>query len=221
MPAPRLAVALALAVPLMGAAALLSPPFSPIQAARAADEAPKPAQPKPMHVRGTLTAVDGHTITVKTTRGQTVPLMLTDKTALILASKADLSAIKPGTFVGITSVEEDGKRVAREVHVFAESLRGVGVGHYPWDLEGGPNMMTNGNVAKVSASNGDVLQVEYPGGEQTIDVPPDVTVVSMDKTTADQLQPGRQVFLIIPGAVEPDAKVGAVVVGADGVKPPM
>ena len=51
---------------------------------------------------------------------------------MFLVTPADLGAIKPGRFVGVTSVEQGGKRVAREVHVFAESLRGRGEGHYPW-----------------------------------------------------------------------------------------
>jgi len=39
-----------------------------------------------------------------------------------------MSAIQSGKFVGITSFEVDGKRVAREVHVFDESLRGLAGG---------------------------------------------------------------------------------------------
>ena len=51
---------------------------------------------------------------------------------------------------GITSVEQGGKRVAREVHAFADLLRGLAEGHYPWDLESEPNMTTNANSALVS-----------------------------------------------------------------------
>jgi hypothetical protein len=59
-----------------------------------------------------------------------------------------------------------------EVHVFAESLRGLGEGHYPWDLEGAPNMMTNANIAKVEEVGADrVLKLDYQDGEQTITIP--------------------------------------------------
>jgi hypothetical protein len=43
--------------------------------------------------------------------------------------------------------QPDGTQKAVEVHVFEESLRGTGEGHYPWDLM--PNStMTNGAVAR-------------------------------------------------------------------------
>ena len=112
---------------------------------------------------------------------------------MFLVTPADLGAIKPGRFVGVTSVEQGGKRVAREVHVFEESLRGRGEGHYPWDLESGPNMMTNANVAQVQEVGADrVLRLSYKGGEQTIEVPPNATIVAFDKATPEQLVPGRR-----------------------------
>jgi hypothetical protein len=174
----------------------------------------------PVHIRGTLTAVSGHELTVKTSRGATVTLTTDDKTGVFLVTKADLSAIKEGKFVGVTSVEEDGKTVAREVHVFADSLRGLAEGHYPWDLESTANMMTNANVAKVEAvGGGNVLKLNYPGGEQTIVVPPTATVVAFDPAKPDALVVGRQVF-VLPGKVE-GGPIAAIVVGAEGVKPPM
>src|SRR5581483_6095957 len=95
------------------------------------------------HIRGTLTSVKDGTIGVQTAKGETVSIKLADDAGRFLVTKADMSAIQNGKFVGITSFEENGKRVAREVHVFDESLRGLAEGHYPWDLEARPNMMTN------------------------------------------------------------------------------
>ena len=41
--------------------------------------------------------------------------------------------------------QPDGSQKALEVHIFAESMRGTGEGHRPWD--GAPNStMTNGTV---------------------------------------------------------------------------
>jgi hypothetical protein len=85
---------------------------------------------------------------------------------LFLVTTADMSAIQAGKFVGITSVEQDGKRVAREVHVFEESLRGLAEGHYPWDLESKPSMMTNANIAKIEEVGMDrVVKLNYSRGE--------------------------------------------------------
>jgi hypothetical protein len=174
------------------------------------------------HLRGTLTAFQDHTLTVQTSRGNTETIKLADDAKLFLVTRADMAAIKSGRFVGITSVEQGGKRVAREVHVFDESLRGLGEGHYPWDLDTGPNMMTNANIAQVQEVGGDrVLKLNYSGGEQTIAIPPNADVVAFDKTTPDQLVAGRKVFLILKKQNDGTNVVSAVVVGADGVKPPM
>lgn len=188
---------------------------APPASAQQAEQAP------PQHIRGTLKSVGDGRIVVETPRGRTETVELPPKAGVFLVKPADLAAIKPGRFVGITSVEQGGKQVAREVHVFEESLRGLGEGHYPWDLESGPNMMTNANLAQVHDVGSDrVLRLDYKGGEQTIELPPNVTVVAFDKTTPDQLVPGRQVFVIARKGAGGTLTAGGVVVG-DGIKPPM
>src|SRR5258707_4799241 len=106
-----------------------------------------------------------------------------------------MSAIQAGKFVGITSVEQDGKRVAREVHVFDESLRGLAEGHYPWDLEAKPNMMTNANISKIEEVGTDrVVKGDYKGGDQTFSIPTEATFFSFINTPADQIAAGRKVY---------------------------
>ena len=131
------------------------------------------------HNRGTVTAVKDGTIDVQTVKGEIVSIKLANDAGLFLVTKADKSAIQTGKFVGITSFEEDGKRVAREVHVFDETLRGLAEGHYPWDLEAKPNMMTNANISKVEEAGTDrVLLLNYKGGEQKIIIPTSATIVA-------------------------------------------
>jgi hypothetical protein len=171
------------------------------------------------HIRGTLTAVKDGTISVQTAKGGTESIKLANDAGLFLVTTADMSAIQAGKFVGITSVEQDGKRVAREVHVFDESLRGLAEGHYPWDLESKPNMMTNANIAKIEEVGTDrVVRVNYSRGEQTITIPTSATVVAFDKAPADQLAVGRKVFVVMK---KDGSEASAVVIGAEGVKPPM
>jgi hypothetical protein len=180
------------------------------------------AQQPPHHLRGTVTDLQNGQLSLETASGKTQTVKLDDKTGLFAVAPADFSAIEPNKFVGITSVEQNGKRVAREVHVFAEPLRGLGEGHYPWDLETGPNMMTNANIGKVEEVGTDrVLKLDYKGGEQTIAVPPTATVVAFDKTTADQLKAGSKVFVIAKSQDDGGELAVAVVVGANGIKPPM
>ena len=202
---------------LAGTAALAAFAASALPAA-----AQQAQQTPPQHIRGTLKSVGDGKITVQTPRGRTEMVALPANAGVFLVTPANLDAIKPGRFVGITSVEQGGKRVAREVHVFEESLRGLGEGHYPWDLDTGPNMMTNANIAQVQNVGGDrELRLNYKGGEQTIDLPPDVTIVAFNKTTPDQLVPGRQVFVLARKGTDGTLTANGVVVGADGVKPPM
>lgn len=179
------------------------------------------AQTPPQHIRGTLESAKDHTLAVKTARGET-SIKFPDDAKVFLVSPADISAVKDGKFVGITSVEKDGKRVAKEVHVFDDSLRGLGEGHYPWDLENTPNMMTNANIARVKSVGGDrVLHLDYKGGTQTIAVPTDASIVSFTAATQDQLQPDRKVFVIAKKQEDGGLVAVAAVVGKDGMKPPM
>jgi len=176
----------------------------------------------PHHIRGTLESVQDHMLSVKTASGGTQSVKLADDAHVFMVSPADFSSIKDGRFVGITSVEEGGKRVAKEVHVFAEKLRGLGEGHYPWDLESGPNMMTNANIATVkSVGNGRELKLDYKGGTQTITVPEGAEIVAFDPSTPDQLKAGEKVFVIAKKQADGSEVAGGVVIGKDGLKPPM
>jgi hypothetical protein len=184
--------------------------------------APTFAQTPPHHLRGTIQSVQDQTVSVKTAGGTTDAIKLAPDAKVFLVSPTDMSAIKDGKFVGITSVEKDGKRVAVEVHVFDDSLRGLGEGHYPWDLGTEPNMMTNANIAQVESMGGDrMLKLDYKGGTQNIAVPPDAKVVEFTASTPDQLKPGAKVFVI--AVTQPDGSIvaPAIVVGKDGLKPPM
>jgi Cu/Ag efflux protein CusF len=180
------------------------------------------AEPPPRHVRGTIESVEAHTVAVKTTRGATDDITLPDDLKVFTVSPATVSAIKDGKFVGITSVEKDGKDVAVEVHVFDDSLRGLGEGHYPWDLESTPNMMTNANIARVEAIGADrLLKLDYKGGTREIAVPPDATVVEFTPGSPDELKPGAKAFVIARTGADGKLVANAIVVGKDGLKPPM
>jgi hypothetical protein len=86
-------------------------------------------------VRGTLQKMDGNNLTIATKSGKEANVPLKDGAPIIAVTKGAMSDIKSNTFVGITAMPQpDGTQKAIEVHVFEESLRGTGEGHYPWDL---------------------------------------------------------------------------------------
>ena len=102
----------------------------------------------PYRVRGTLEAVEGDKLTVNTREGEHLDLALQDDTRVLVVRPASLDDVKQGDYVGLTSVDAAGKRVAISMHIFADDLRGTAEGHVPWDLVKEPNTMTNATVAE-------------------------------------------------------------------------
>lgn len=183
----------------------------------------------PYHIRGKLAAVEGSALTIETDQGP-VSVMLNEDAGVFTVKGDDLANIHAGQFVGITSVMAGGERVALEVHIFEPSLRGLAEGHYPWDLVAEDNMMTNANVAKLlSVEGGRALTVTYGEGEeanrsegtQTIVVPPEATVVNFYAAGRDKLVAGETVFLIAVDTEDGAVASPAIVVGQDGIEPPM
>jgi len=180
------------------------------------------AAAEPARVRGTLASLEGSKLVVHGKDGKDVTVALTDKFRVAAVVKASLADIKPGVFIGTATTDAaDSKLKSVEVVVFPEAMRGVGEGHYPWDLPGA-NKMTNGTVSdEVKGVEGQAVTVTYKGGEKKIDIPANVPVVALVPATAADLHPGEAVF--VPGMRQADGSVqaGAVLFGKDGAVPPM
>ena len=175
----------------------------------------------PARVRGTVESLDGTTLTVKSRDGQDVKVALAPDWRAVEVLPATVDAIKPGVFIGTAAMGPESDLKAVEVVVFPEAMRGTAEGHYGWDL-GSANSMTNGNVdGEVAEANGQQLTVSYKGGTSKITVPPGVPVVTLAPGERSLVAPGAQVF--VPGRREADGAIdaGVVLVGKDGLKPPM
>jgi hypothetical protein len=182
---------------------------------------------EPYHLRGTLTAIDGDKLTVEDEDEEQVEVALTADTGIFVVTPAKFADIQAGQFVGVTSVDQKGERVALEVHIFAEDLRGTGEGHYPWDLIKGPSTMTNATIAEIEDTSAveRVLRLTYKGdgqdaGEQIIRVPDFADVVRLESAPdRSVLAPDRPAFLVVQDAT-PIAIAIAIALG-EGVTPPM
>jgi hypothetical protein len=181
-------------------------------------------QPPPVRVRGTVEAVDGPLLTVKSRDGQTTyKVKMADNVAVRGIIKATLADIKDNSFIGVTGMPQaDGSQKAVEIHIFPEALRGTGEGHRPWDLV--PNStMTNATVAQmVKAVSGDEITLKYKEGEKKIVVTPETVIVTYAPGSKDELKPGAKIF--IGGATKKDdgtLETAAISVGRDGINPPM
>jgi len=175
----------------------------------------------PTFVRGTITGLEGHILSVKSRDGKDLKVKLADKFGVSYAKAITLDDIKPGDFVGPASKKRaDGSLEAISVQLFPAALKGVvSEGHIPWDLEPG-SMMTNAIVAsEVKKSNGRELTLEYKGGSQKVFVPEGVPMFTTVRGDASLLVPGATIFTVArPG---PDGMLTAarVTVSKDGVKP--
>ena len=134
--------------------------------------------PPPVRIRGTIERVDGATSVVKVRDGAELKVTVADNAQIAGIIKASLSDIKQNSFVGVTAMPQpDGSLNAVEVHIFPESMRGTGEGHYPWDLRP-QSTMTNANVEQiVSAVDGRTLTLKYKDGEKKITVPANAPTV--------------------------------------------
>lgn len=178
--------------------------------------------PVPTRVRGTIEAVDGDVITVKSRGGEDYKLHMTADLAVVDIVKSSLSEIKVGSFVGATTVPgPDGAPKAVEVHIFPESMRGTGEGSRPYDLK--PNSsMTNATVAEnVMGNDGHTLLVKYKDGEKKVDVTPDTPVVTFEPGQKSDLKAGAKVIAFMKQLPDGSFETSRVNVGRDGLTPPM
>ena len=88
-----------------------------------------------VRIRGTIERIEGPVYVVKNRDGSELKLTVTDNRLFVAIVPATMADIKPGMFVGSAGMmEADGTQKAIEVHIFPESMRGTGEGHYDWDL---------------------------------------------------------------------------------------
>ena len=149
-----------------------------------------------VRIRGTIEHVDGPVFVVKTRDGSEVKLTVTDNPLFVAIVPGKISDIKAGMFVGSAGMmQEDGTQKAIEVHIFPESMRGTGEGHYDWDLLP-KSKMTNGNVEQaVTGVEGPVLSVKYKDGEKKLVVTPQTVVVTYEIAKREEIQPGTRIFV--------------------------
>jgi outer membrane lipoprotein SlyB len=177
----------------------------------------------PARIRGTVESIDGQDLTVTSRDGSSVKIKLAPDYLVTAVVKADMTDVSVGKYVGIAALPQlaNDAEKALEVLVLPESARGSGEGHYPWDLTP-ESMMTNATIAAaVDQEDGRALTLKYKDGENRIIVPKDVPIVTFTPGDRSLLAPGAGILVSV--VKQPDGTMTAsrVVVGKDGVKPPM
>src|SRR5437588_7831264 len=201
---------------------LVRPLFAVAMAAASTIYAIAQQPPSPSRVRGTIEAVDGDVLAVKSRAGEDVKLHMTGDVKIVGITKIALSDIKVGSFIGTTTVPgPDGANNAVEVHVFPEDMRGTGEGSRPYDLR--PNSsMTNATVAEsVVGNDGHTLLIKYKDGEKKVVVGPDTPVVTYVPAGRSDLKPGAKVIAFMKKLPDGSFEASRISVGLNGLTPPM
>ncbi len=185
-----------------------------LSTASAADDA--------VRVRGTVIALKGDQLQVQSREGKAVTVTLKKDWAVAAVAKASIGDIKTGDYVGIASLpKSEGGDGALEVLIFPPQLKGAGEGSFGWDLK--PNStMTNATVADaVKSVSGSTVTVNYHGKEKKIAIPDGTPVVTLAPATVDDVKPGAVVFVSAEKGQGGALSAGRVIVGKNGVVPPM
>ena len=96
----------------------------------------------PTRVRGTITALEGDVLSVKSRDGKDLKIQLASDAQVAIAKKATMADFKPGSYVGVTSQKgPDGRLVARRIHALGPQVPQM---HGDWDSMP-DSMMTNSN----------------------------------------------------------------------------
>ncbi len=174
--------------------------------------------PQNVRIRGTITAIDGSTLLVRSRDGTALKVRMTEATTVATARAIALADLPKDAFVGVTAVKgPDGVLVAREVHTIPKT---ASQGHTEWDLEPGASMTNAFIESNVQTNDGRELTMVYQGGTQRIRVPPGTPVVTTDPADRSALAPGIYVFM--SAQVAADNTITALRIQAEkaGVKPP-
>jgi hypothetical protein len=178
--------------------------------------------PPTVRVRGTIEKVDGDALIVRSRDGAELKVVPAANPLIIAIVKATVADIKQGSFVGVTGMPQpDGSQRAIEVHIFPESMRGTGEGHYPWDLRP-QSTMTNANVEQtVTAMEGQTLTLKYKDGEKKIIVPADAVIVTYVPGDKAELKPGTKIIVAATKQEDGSLRTPRINYGKDGLTPPM
>jgi hypothetical protein len=175
-------------------------------------------QPQTTRLRGTIEKIDGGTLTLKSEAGE-VKLAVADNAQVYGVKNATLADVTPNAFIGVGAMPQaDGSQKAIQVMIFAETQRGLGEGHRPWDRPG--STMTNGTVdTTVKAVEGQVLTVKYKDGEKKIVITPESTIRAYVIGDKSELKAGAAIATFAMKKPDGSFETTRINVGRDGIAP--
>lgn len=175
-----------------------------------------------VRLRGTVDAVDGPTITMTMTTGETAVATMNEDYSVLVYRAIDVTDLGPGDFLSIPSIPgAEGAKIALSINVFPEAMRGTGEGERPWDMREG-SQMTNATIGTVeAASDSNILNVTYEDVSEQVVVPDGTPITRFGPEEGRVLEAGDSA--IIFATIEDDGTVAGSFAGvsADGTLPPV
>ena len=185
---------------------------------------------QPDRIRGDITKVDSSSIVIKSKDGKKVAINIEDYSSIFSLTQASFTDVDFGVYVGSVSRKLDKySPIVRdslswlhqgyELRVIDESLRGLAVGHTPWDLTS-ESVITHGWVDDLEIR---VLSIKYGPTEEEetdVDISHDVPILKLAVGDKSLIKPGAHVFV---GAQMVEDKYVAVfiMVGQGDIVPPL
>ena len=177
----------------LAAAALAAPALAQTATQAAPAQASTPTSSW-VRASGTVTAVSATALTVRAADGTSTTVGFAPGWNLVVGHPISASDIHVGDFVATANSNVDdhsGRSV--ELRVFPPGIH-LGEGSRPM-ADG--NTMTNGTVGTVTdVSGGRQMVVSYPGGQRTITLPSNITVVGQRIADHSELVVGWNVFVL-------------------------
>lgn len=196
-----------------------------------AQEFSEPDENEPDRIRGQIDTVEASSIVLKTGDGKSVRLGLPDNLTVLSLTEASFTDVDFGTYVGSVSERLDTySPIVRdslswlhrgfELRIIDEPLRGIAVGHTKWDLTP-RSVMSHGWVDDLEVR---VLSIKYGPTEEEetdVDIPRDVPILKLSLADRSLIQPGAHVLAGARKGADGNYTAVFVMVGEDGIVPPL
>jgi hypothetical protein len=147
-------------------------------------------------VRGTITAIDGGSLTIKEWNGRSLPVGTDSTTTYADVVTSSLDAIKVNDYVGTAVKGSLNRWIAVEIVLVPESMRPGRIGFYPWDRLPDTSGVPSQSGAESYAASGVVSSTSLTEPELT-----DTSMTNGTIAAAESSPIGRTLTVTLVGGV--------------------
>ncbi len=169
------------------------------------------------NIRGTVTAFDGKTISIKANDGQAVSVDLPEAVAVAITKPFAMADVKSGMKLGVTTIKRaDGATVAIDVRPIPPAAPD---GLSPYDLQPQSTMTNAVLEATAQAAGVDEITLNYKTGTVKVLVPPGTPMSQAAPGARTDIKAGETIFVAARKGDDGKFTAARVQVSKDGVKP--